>query len=267
MKQSSAMLLVMGPNWLTATEGVSPYVRQEIELALQYHVKIIPVLVHDGVMPAPTVLPASIQSIVSLNGNTVHVLDPYFRTDMERLAPVLGIGKKTAARGGSYWGITKPRYLLLSLLALATCISVVIQSLIYTNYYTGTASADVQRWNQLSIAILLLAGIPTVILFLVRTVGKHWSWLIGSLLAFVPGAIASILVGSIGNGNLVTGTLADKLITPLSFDWSLLVPGLPSFLILLFAVFGPSSKARQIFFWGLFVAVVLCASWTYWYVS
>jgi hypothetical protein len=51
IKQSSVLLLVIGQQWLTPDQGVSHYVRMEIELALQHHIKIIPVLVHEATMP------------------------------------------------------------------------------------------------------------------------------------------------------------------------------------------------------------------------
>jgi hypothetical protein len=46
----------IGPRWLVGAEGPSPYVRMEIELALRYQVKIIPVLVHGARMPAAQTL-------------------------------------------------------------------------------------------------------------------------------------------------------------------------------------------------------------------
>jgi hypothetical protein len=101
LKECSVLLLVIGPQWLATPDGPSPFVRMEIELALQHKVTIIPLLVHGATMPQPAALPPSVQAIVPLNATTVHALDPYFRPDMERLAPALGIGKPSPARGAA----------------------------------------------------------------------------------------------------------------------------------------------------------------------
>jgi TIR domain len=264
MRQSDVMLLVIGLKWLVPGEGVSPYVRMEIELALQYHVKIIPVLVHDATMPAASALPPSIQSIVALNGNTVHALDPYFHIDMERLAPDLGIGKKTPARGGSYWGITRPRYLVLSLFALATCIgSLSLSVVIAEGFLSGGSGVGYSRWLRLTDVIFIVAALPTLVLFLVRALGKNWRWLFGFLLAFVPGILVALLQAALSSGSLYV-QVGHKLTHPLDVGWSLLLSGMPAFLILTFAVFGPSLRARQVFLWALLLVVVLLGCYTVW---
>jgi hypothetical protein len=178
---------------------------------------------------------------------------------MERLAPDLGIGKKTPARGGSYWGISKPRYQTLSLFALAACIGGSILSVIVAVGFPGGTIPGYDRWEALAAAIFLVAAIPTLPFFLVRVIGsKSWQWLGGFLFAFVPGIIIILLNLSLSSG---------RFNIPLIVDWSVLLLMVPSFLILAFAVFGPTYRARQIFLRALILVVVLCACYTYWLVS
>ena len=258
IKQCSVVLLVIGTNWLTPGTGLSPYIRMEIELALQYKVKIIPILVHEATMPSAQALPPSVESIVSLNANTVHFLDPYFHTDMERLASELGIGKRAPVRGGTYWGITRPRYLALSLFALATCVSAVIFTALFVALDTsGSDHLDVDfiRWLGLAAVLVFACGFPSLLLFLVRAIGsKNWQWLGGLALSIVPGAIAGVI-------DKVESTHAN--VTAVAVYPLLL--GIPSFLILSFAVFGPTNRARQSVLWALLVVVVLSGCWIIWY--
>ncbi|MGO8948488.1 MAG: toll/interleukin-1 receptor domain-containing protein [Ktedonobacterales bacterium] len=259
IKQCNVMLLVIGSKWLTPSGGVSNSVRMEIELALQYNVKIVPVLVHDATMPTRTLLSPSIQPIVSLNANALHALDPYFQSDIERLLPDLGISKRLAIRGGSYWGISRPRYQGLSLFALAVCISVVMYSLVVViELATNTGnSLDFHRWAALATLIFFAAGIPTLILFLVRTIdSRNWPWIGGFFLSIVPGAIAAAV-----------DTIDSTHYRVLSVPAYLLALGIPAFLILSFAVFGPSTRARNIVLWALLLVMAFCVCWITWYLS
>jgi hypothetical protein len=271
IKQSSVMLLVIGQKWLTPGQGVSKYVQMEIELASHYRVKIIPVLVHEATMPPAAALPLSIQAIVGLNANSVHALDPYFRTDMERLAPDLGIGKAAPSRGGSYWGITHPRYLLLSLLALATCIGLVmflitLLSVINSGAFNQPGNqvnvVTYSRWSYLSVVIMLVGGLLTLVLFLALVIGgRHWRWLGGFVLSLVPFLVYAVVIDVYATYHPLTTSSYPELSVPVA----MLGYGVPLLTILAFAVFGPTNRAKRVFLWVVALELVLCACWIFWY--
>jgi hypothetical protein len=71
---ASACLVVIGPNWLTATQGgrqrlfdQQDFVRIEVEQALKAAIEVIPVLVDGARMPNATELPAAIRKLAKLN--------------------------------------------------------------------------------------------------------------------------------------------------------------------------------------------------------
>jgi len=67
LKSASVILVVIHPEWLAAMPRLpeaNDYVRLEIEAALEFGLKIIPVLVSGAQLPAPEALPESIRSIV-----------------------------------------------------------------------------------------------------------------------------------------------------------------------------------------------------------
>lgn len=85
-------LVIVGPHWLgTADNAGEPrlfasndFVRIEIEVALQLHKVIIPVLVGAATMPAATSLPPSIGALAYINASRLRP-DPDFRNDADAL--------------------------------------------------------------------------------------------------------------------------------------------------------------------------------------
>jgi TIR domain-containing protein len=92
---SDAMLVVIGPNWLSATDAdgkrrldhPNDLVRKEIEAGLKRDIRVIPVLVDGGKMPSSTELPESLEGLAWLNAVTLH--HDSFKHDAERLANAL----------------------------------------------------------------------------------------------------------------------------------------------------------------------------------
>jgi hypothetical protein len=74
IRGASACLVIIGPNWLAATQGgrwrlddPEDPVRTEVELALKAGIEVIPVLVDGARMPGKKDLPKSISSLATLN--------------------------------------------------------------------------------------------------------------------------------------------------------------------------------------------------------
>jgi hypothetical protein len=94
--QASAVLVVIGPKWLSAVEAdggrrldnPADFVRLEVETALRKGLPIIPVLVGQARMPTPAELPQSLQELPYRHGLPVRP-DPDFNRDLERLAAAL----------------------------------------------------------------------------------------------------------------------------------------------------------------------------------
>jgi hypothetical protein len=85
-------LVIIGPHWLASADNAgeqrlfasSDFVRIEIEVALQLHKVIIPVLVGAATMPAATSLPPSIDALAYINASRLRP-DPDFRHDADAL--------------------------------------------------------------------------------------------------------------------------------------------------------------------------------------
>jgi hypothetical protein len=74
IRGASACLVIIGPNWLAATQGgrsrlddPEDFVRTEVELALKAGIEVIPVLVDGARMPGEKDLPKSISALANLN--------------------------------------------------------------------------------------------------------------------------------------------------------------------------------------------------------
>jgi hypothetical protein len=97
VEQCDVMLIVIGPQWLTATDGQdlrrldSPqdYVRLEVEAALARDITVIPVLVSHARMPGEQDLPVAIGDLAFRNARSVRP-DPDFHLDMDRLVRAIG---------------------------------------------------------------------------------------------------------------------------------------------------------------------------------
>jgi outer membrane protein assembly factor BamB len=88
--QCRAMLVVIGPHWLTDAGDLSHHVRLEIEQALQHQVQIIPLLVEGASIPSAEQVPVSVRELVYLNAATIRS-GRDFRRDMEDVARSLDL--------------------------------------------------------------------------------------------------------------------------------------------------------------------------------
>jgi hypothetical protein len=86
--KANVTLVIIGPNWLTATDeqgrrrldDPGDFVRIEVESALRAGMPVVPVLVSNAVMPKASELPKSIQALVARNGMPVRP-DPDFNNE------------------------------------------------------------------------------------------------------------------------------------------------------------------------------------------
>jgi hypothetical protein len=128
------------------------------------------------------------------------------------------------------------------------------------------------------VTVFDLSSTLTVLFFIVLTIKrKYWGWLAGLALVAVPLNIARVLFNALNSGKPLTigrlisayfdgGTVSHNVLSnSLVVPTSLLSLGMANFLILCFAVFGPTDKARRIFLWAYVLVVVFCACWAYWY--
>jgi hypothetical protein len=92
MRRCTALLVVIGPEWLTAVnpsgqrrlDDPNDFVRVEIESALQSNIPIVPLLVQGAVMPSAQELPWGLRPMTRYNGILIRS-DPDFHKDMTRL--------------------------------------------------------------------------------------------------------------------------------------------------------------------------------------
>jgi ABC-type transport system substrate-binding protein len=90
--QCEVLLVVIGPRWLSITDAngqrridnPNDFVRQEIESALAFNVRVIPVLVQGAAMPSEQELPPTLRPLAFRQAITLRS-DPDFRRDYERL--------------------------------------------------------------------------------------------------------------------------------------------------------------------------------------
>jgi len=92
VKKCSLFVAVIGPDWFgtRSAEGnarldnANDFVRLEVEAALNNGIPVIPVLVHDALMPEEHTLPRSLSSLALRQGIFLHG-DPHFHRDSDRL--------------------------------------------------------------------------------------------------------------------------------------------------------------------------------------
>ncbi len=101
MDQSDIFLAMVGPSWLETvparSDDPSDFVRIEIEMALDRHLHVVPILVGKEVtMPTDDILPPSIANFAFLNAELVDPSDRDFPLHMERLCR--GLNKLREAR-------------------------------------------------------------------------------------------------------------------------------------------------------------------------
>jgi hypothetical protein len=95
LSRCEALLAIVGPEWLTATDpqgrprlqNSSDYVRLEIEAALTRNVRVIPILVDGAQMPAAVDLPPTLRLFSRRNG--LQMSYSRFRGDVESLVGLL----------------------------------------------------------------------------------------------------------------------------------------------------------------------------------
>jgi hypothetical protein len=104
IRKCHSMLVVIGPNWLTGYQTLSPYVEEEVAQALGGRVQVIPVLVRGASMPSPDAVPPRIQRLAYLNASKVRP-DEDFDHDMSRLASAIGVKatRSSGRRFGRAW--------------------------------------------------------------------------------------------------------------------------------------------------------------------
>ena len=89
------VVAVVGPAWLTATDesgrrrldDPDDFVRLEIETALAYGVRVIPVLAHGAVMPGRDDLPESLAGLA--HRNALFIRHESFRSDVGQLVAAI----------------------------------------------------------------------------------------------------------------------------------------------------------------------------------
>lgn len=92
---TNVFLVVIGPDWLTATdaarnrrlENPEDFVRSEVAAALARDIRIIPVLVSGAMMPRSTDLPDDLKSLT--HRNAIELSHTRFNMDAERLIHTL----------------------------------------------------------------------------------------------------------------------------------------------------------------------------------
>lgn len=96
LDESTVLLSVIGPNWLTAAnqygqrrlDDESDWVRNELSYALTHKKPIIPILVADGSLPPPEALPDDIKAV--LNHQSMQLRDDNWDHDLTELVELLG---------------------------------------------------------------------------------------------------------------------------------------------------------------------------------
>jgi hypothetical protein len=98
IRACTAVLVVIGPRWLSASDPADPSrrrldqpndpVRIEIETALRLRKTTIPILINDTPMPAEDALPVTIALLHRQNAGALHT-NQYFKPDMDRLIKTL----------------------------------------------------------------------------------------------------------------------------------------------------------------------------------
>ncbi|MDF1814017.1 MAG: toll/interleukin-1 receptor domain-containing protein [Verrucomicrobiales bacterium] len=106
LKNTSALVVVIGPNWLDAEdtsgnrrlEAKNDYVRREIEAAIESKTPIIPVLVGGIDLPSSQHLPHSIRGLLDWQKIEIRP-GKYYHDDIKRL--IEGLGGKVAEKKGN----------------------------------------------------------------------------------------------------------------------------------------------------------------------
>ena len=157
--QCDVLLVLIGNSWLTITEANSStprldnpedWVRIEVETGLQRgNVRVIPVLVQNAPMPAPSQLPISLRELAFRNSITVRE-DPDFQSDVRKLATSLGstapkqpVTKPVPVRQDESRGMSKAvKFTLIGLASviLVALIVVIVPSLLNQPKVTSTVA-------------------------------------------------------------------------------------------------------------------------------
>jgi hypothetical protein len=111
LRQSDALLVIVGPDWVGATgQGLpriqeeSDPVRVEVETALALNTRLIPVLVGDAIMPDAKQLPPTLSEFAyrnALNVDAGQDFDVHINRLIDALREVLGMPSRAAMSGGA----------------------------------------------------------------------------------------------------------------------------------------------------------------------
>lgn len=105
IRNCKVVLVVIGPRWLEMAdesgqrrlEKVNDPVRIEVETALRWHKRVVPVLIDEARMPTTATLPATIEQLGSQNAAPMHN-NQYFEQDINALLDDItrmGVARKT----------------------------------------------------------------------------------------------------------------------------------------------------------------------------
>jgi hypothetical protein len=106
LDRAEAVLVVMGPHWLSATDrdgrrrldDADDLVRREVAAALgRTDARLVPVLVGDATMPTPALLPSELRPLATLQA--IALRDDTWHEDVARLAAALEEGSPVPADG------------------------------------------------------------------------------------------------------------------------------------------------------------------------
>jgi hypothetical protein len=132
LDNSEAILVLMGNQWLDSKdkegnrrlENPHDYVRFEVETALNKNITVIPILLQDTQMPAPTVLPETLYDLS--RRNAVRLNDDHWSSDCNFLA---GIIKNTlrVSRSIKERKTRSYRLIVIALTALVALLTVLFQ--------------------------------------------------------------------------------------------------------------------------------------------
>jgi hypothetical protein len=101
LQRADAVLVVIGPRWLAATDregrprldDPEDIVRIEVETAFERNLRVVPVLVEGASMPSAVDVPPSLQPLCYRTALALRP-DPDFRIDVQRLVVALRVGEQ-----------------------------------------------------------------------------------------------------------------------------------------------------------------------------
>ena len=173
-QRSDVVLAIIGPEWLNATgpdgqrrlEDPSDYVRAEIEMALQRHIPVIPVIVRNGTPPPESALPGNLKPLAFRSALPLRP-GPDFNRDLSRLILAIerfsGSGEPRERRpiGGllSSPGNVRLRCTTASIVALVLVPTLV---LVLWLIYQGVSKIGISEQAMQSLLVTAVSPLPFV---------------------------------------------------------------------------------------------------------